>query len=447
VNHIALIPFLVLFASFTFFRIPLTYASFISLLSCVAVAGASVTALQQSMIFLFEIGLIVVGSFFFIEVAEHKGVTDSLADLVREVSKNRIVQAILVGFPLCLIVEGSSGFGTPLLIIAPILRALGLPLIVCALLPLINMVNGIPFGALGTPIRLGFSAVSDDFVTIGAKTVESLQPFFLITPLLSYFLIRKKISANENEKHPVWLIWSLMIGVVYAMVALRTSRNSLEFPALAAGLVTFVFGIFSAHFIERKKILFIRHRKGLFIYTLFLTLLWAGKSHWMDEKIPGTPLRIFNPGWVFLAFGLVLSKGGTFLKPALIRSRRTLTVLLCMTFVVQQLKFNGSIKNLLAHTPAWLLEEGSPLLGWLSSTMIGTGTIANLFLAPLTSPENYGVIAAATAIGVPSAFQAIIGVKSILKDKISEREIIRHLIPISVGFVTLALIYRHFTHS
>jgi L-lactate permease len=447
VSTIALIPFLVLFASFALFRIPLTYASFIALLSCVAVAGASMQAFQNSLVFLFEIGLIVFGSFFFIEVAEHKGVIRSLADLVREVSKNRIVQAMLVAFPLGLIVEGSSGFGTPLLIIAPILRALGLPLILCALLPLINMVNGIPFGALGTPIRLGFGSVTQDFVAIGSLTTRSLLPFFFYTPVLSYFLIRKKIRAHDGEKQRIWLLWSIALGGIYAWVTTLVSHRNVEFPALAGALVTFVFGVFSAHFIETGKVLFIQHRKGLMIYTLFLTLLWAGKNHWMDEKIPGTPLRIFNPGWVFIGFGLVLAQGTSFLKPALNRSRKTITVLFCMTFIVQQLNISGAIKTLLNNIPHWLLDEGSPLLGWLSSALIGTGTIANLFLAPLTDATNYGVIAAGTAIGVPSAFQAIIGVKSILKDQIEEKEILRYFVPIGVSFVTLAMLFRHLTHS
>jgi lactate permease len=447
VHFIALIPFCILFASFVFFRIALVHSAFIALLACVAVAGASVEALQNTLIFLFEIGFIVLGAFFFIEVAEQKGVIQSLADLVKEVSQNRVVQALLVGFPLCLIVEGSSGFGTPLLIIAPILRALGLPILLCALLPLINMIDGIPYGALGTPIRLGFGGISENITTISEMTVRSLYPFFFLTPALSFFLIRRKIKATKTESSPIWILWTLLLSTVYSICTLKVSKQSVEFPVLAGALVTFVIGIFSAHLIEKKKILKIKHRKGLFIYTLLLTTLWLGKQYWMDEKFPGTPIRIFNPGWVFLIFGIAISKSGDLLKPALNRSRRTLAVLFCITFTVQQLKLSGAMKTLLMNLPQSLLDDGIPFLGWLSSAMIGTGTIANLFISPLVIPENHGAVAAATALGVPLAFQSIIGVKSILKDQVSEKEILKYFLPISVTFMTFSMIFRHFTHS
>ena len=446
-HFIALIPFCVLFVSFAIFRVPLVYSAFIALLSCTAVAGASLPALQNTLIFLVEIGLILVGAFYFVEVAEHKGVIDSLAELVREVSKNRVVQSILVAFPLCLMVEGSSGFGTPLLIIAPILRALGLPILLCALLPLINMVDGIPYGALGTPIRLGFSTATENILPISELTIRSLYPFFFYTPLLSFFLIRKKIKAHHSETRPIWILWTICLSFIYAVVALTVSKSSVEFPALAGALVTFVFGIFSAHYLEKKKLLNPKHRMGLFVYTLLLLVLWAGKTFWMDEKIPGTMIRIFNPGWVFLIFGLMISRSAKLLKPALNRSRRTITVLFCMTFIVQQLKVSGTIHTLLENIPQWFLHEGTPLLGWLSSYLIGTGTVANLFISPLINEEHFGVLAAASALGVPLAFQSIIGVKSILKDAITEREILKYFIPISASFLTISMLFRQLTHS
>ena len=438
-NYFALIPFCVLFASFTIFRIELIYSAFLALLSCVAIAGASVTALTHTLTFLFEIGLIIFGAFFFVEVAEKKGVIHSLADLVKEVSPNRIVQSILVCFPLTMIVEGSSGFGTPLLIIAPLLRALGLPLILCAVLPLINMANGIPFGALGTPIRLGFNGVAN-ISPIALLTIKAIYPFFWITPLLSLFLLRKKISPHDSETRPIWIIWTILLSTSYALTSLMVAQHNPEFPTLLGGLITFIVGIFTSHYLEYRKVLFPHHRKGFAIYALLLTTLWLGKQIWMDQKIPGTPLRIFNPGWIFIIFGLAISQSTDLIKPAVIRSRRTISVLFCMTFIVQQLKLSGAMERLLANTPLWFLHDGAPLFSWLGAVFIGTATVANLFISPLLEPAFYGVLAAGTAIGVPLAFQMIVGVRSILKDEVSEREILQYILPISVSFLTLTLI-------
>ena len=439
-HYLALIPFCVLFASFALFRIELVYSAFLALLSCVAITGgASPVALSNTLVFLFEIGLIIFGAFFFIEVAERKGVIHSLADLVKEVTPNRMVQSILVCFPLTLIVEGSSGFGTPLLIIAPLLRALGLPLILCAILPMMNMVNGIPFGALGTPIRLGYGNV-ENLIPVANQTIRYLSPLFWITPLISYVLLKKKIHPHDSEKKPIWILWTILLSTTFAVSALFISEKSAEFPVLAAGLITFLIGIFSAHYFEFKKIIYPHHRKGLLIYTLLLTTLWLGKQIWMDQKIPGTPLRIFNPGWIFILFGFALSKSSDFIKPAAIRSRKTLSILFCMTFIVQQLKISGAMAELLANIPSWLTHQGTIFSGWLGSTMIGTSTVTILFFSPLVEPSIYGVLAAGSALGVPLAFQSIMGVKSILKDDISEREILKYILPISVGFMALLLL-------
>jgi L-lactate permease len=440
VHYQALIPFCILFASFVIFRIELVYSAFIALLSCVVITGgASPEALNTTLIFLFEIGLIIFGAFYFIKVADRKGIIHSLADLVKEVSPNRIVQSILVSFPLTMIVEGSSGFGTPLLIIAPLLRALGLPLILCAILPLINVVNGIPLGALGTPVRLGF-ADGLNSIPIANQTIMILSPLFWITPLLSYWLLRKKIHPNKKENSPIWVIWIFLLSNTFALTTLHISETSVEFPILAGGLITFLIGIYTAHFIEYKKLLIPLHRKGLAVYTLLLFTLWIGKKIWLDDKIPGTPLRIFNPGWVFIIFGLILSQSVEMIKPAIHRSRRTLTILFCMTFIVQQLKISGSMNELLANLPHWLTHEGTTLMSWLASTLIGTSTVAILFIAPLLDTSLYGVLAAGSALGVPLAFQSIVGVKSILKDEISEREILNFILPISVGFMTIILL-------
>ncbi len=393
-----------------------------------------------------EIGLIIVGAFYFVEVAENHGVIRSLSELIHEVTHNRVVQSILVAFPLCLIVEGSSGFGTPLLMIAPILRALGLPILLCALLPLVNMINGIPFGALGTPIRLGFSSVTSNLLPISESTIRTLIPFFFYTPLLSFFLIRTMIKCKQNESKIIWVFWTISLSLIYASVSFFVSKSNVEFPVLAGALVTLIYGIYSAHFIEKKKLLYPKHRMGLFIYTLLLFVLWIGKTVWMDEKIPGTPVRIFNPGWVFILFGIIISKTGKFFKPALVRSRRTISVLFCMTFIVQQLKVGGKIQVLLDHVPQWFLQDGVPLLGWLSSYLIGTGTIANLFVSPLIKDSQFGMLAASTAIGVPLAFQSIIGVKSILKDAVSEKEILNYFIPISVSFLAIILFWCQLIH-
>jgi lactate permease len=453
----ALIPFGILFCSFAFLRMNLLHASFIAMLVCTLLSQQLFHATQQiwteslqnTGIFIFEIGLILIGAFFFIEIAKRTRILDSLADLVREISPDRIVQGVLVTFPLEFMIEGSSGFGTPILMIAPILRALGFPLLLCATLPFVNMVAAIPFGALGTPIRLGFLQSDAAIRSLSHETAYVVLPFVLIAPFVTAGLIhRLDPEARAQKRNPARIaLWLLFLSAVYAAVNLGVSRLGPEFPALASALFTFIAVIVTRRWFFPSEHTPLRSLQGIKIYGLLLLVFWIGKQIWLDEKIPGTPLRWFNPGWVFFIFGTVLM----FLHRldwaevglnTLYRARRTLGVFFCMTWIVQQLKSTGALNALASGIPPALLTEGTGLLGWTGSILVGTSTMANLFLSPLFAAPFHAWLAVGSAIGVQLAFQSVSAARSILHDEVEERAIYRILAPISLGFVlilTLAL--------
>ena len=451
--YAALIPFLVLFSCFTFFRITLTQASFIALLVCTVISQtlfhSTDTVWNASLLntfeFLVEIGLILLGAFFFIEVAQKNKVMDSLASLIREISPNRIVQGILVTFPMELMVEGSSGFGTPLLIIAPLLLSLHFPIELCATLPFINMAIGIPFGALGTPLRLGFPQGELTYAT-----TLLMIPFAFIGPLLNFYLIQKLDPQKHKHTLPTFkiIIWITIMSITYSGFSLWISHYGPEFPTLCSALLTFIVGIMSARFLFHfQKQIPLKNKLGISIYALLLFSLWLGKKLWMDELIPGTHIRKFNPGIIFILFGLGI--GLTFKKAPIVemiqntlnRSKRTFFVFFCMTFMVQQIRNNGALLLLTANIPSFFLQDGIPILGWLGSAFIGTSTMTNLLFSKIIDPHLAQGLASGSAFGVQMAFQSFSAMRSILNDHISENKIIRFILPISAGFVLLLLIY------
>jgi L-lactate permease len=436
----ALIPFTILLIAFAGLRLPLTYSSFISLLATTLLSQTLFhatpevwnLALEKTLQMMVEIGLILVGAFFFLEAAKKSGVIDSLARLIRSISPDRAIQAVLVTFPLSLMVEGSSGFGTPLLVIAPILLALEFKIELCALLPFVSFIVGIPYGALGTPTRLGFPGANP---TEGTFLV--LAPFIFLTPILTLILVAGRPSLKL-------LAWSFSLSLVYFFSGHEFARVGPELAALGPAFFTFVFGIASARTAFRSKnVPASLELKGLGVYGLLLLSMWIGKQLLMDEKIPGTMIRIFNPGYVFLVFGSILILSNRSLsmssvaKESLARSKRTLLVLFCMTFIVQQLRANGSLELLTRSIPPVLLSEGSPLLGWIGSILIGTSTMANLLLSKVVDPIQYVPIAAGSAIGVQLAFQSVVAMKSILHDRLSEKRIFLLIAPLSLSCILL----------
>ncbi|MBS1957968.1 MAG: L-lactate permease [Bdellovibrionales bacterium] len=455
-DFIALVPFMILFACFALLKMNLLHSSFVALLTCTlfsqtlyhATPEVWQSSLNHTGVFLFEIGLILIGAFFFIEIARRIHILDSMADLIREISDNRIVQGILVTFPLQFMIEGSSGFGTPILMVAPLLRALGFPLILCAILPFIGAGSAVPYGALGTPLRLGFNLPEQDFVALSIHTARVVIPFLFFTPFISAALIHKYDSQTRDQKRSmskiaVWIFW---MSTLYAISMYAVAHVGPEFPTLAASLITFVALILTrGWFFEKKPI---KSWRGIKIYSLLLVVLWTGKQIWLEEKIPGTSLRWFNPGWVFMMFGAILIPlhrlwWKEILANTFVRARRTLMVFFCMTWIVQQLKSTGSLDALASALPRFFLHEGAAFTAWFGTIMIGTSTMTNLFLSPLFAAPLYAWLAAGSAIGYQLAFQSITAVRSILHDEIEEREIFKILTPISVGFVlilSLALI-------
>ncbi len=440
----ALIPFAVLFLCFAGLRLPLTYSAFLSLLTGTVLtqtvfhASQEVwnLALQKTLEMMTEIGLILVGAFFFLEAARKSGIVDSLARLIRGISSRRSIQGVLVAFPLTLLVEGSSGFGTPLLVIAPILIALQFEPRLCALLPITCFIIGIPFGALGTPTRLGFP---DADPTLGV--FYAMSPFVFASPLLALVLIDKKPGLRE-------VLWTLSLSLVYAGTGIPFAHHGPELATLGPAFFTFGYGIWSARIFFGEGWRKNRpERKGIAIYGLLLVCMWIGKQIFMDETIPGTRIRVFNPGLVFLAFGAMIRLAHpalgwkTLFRDTLERSRRTLAVLFCMTFLVQQLRANGGLELLTRAIPAPLLDHGAPLLGWLGSVFVGTSTMANLLLSKVVDPVNFVALGAGSAIGVQLAFQSIIAMKTLLQDRLSEKELFFLIAPLSAGCLALLAIH------
>ena len=440
----ALIPFVFMFICFVGFRFPLTNASFVALLTSTVITQTLFQAtsemwsraLNRTFQISVEIGLILLGAFFFLEVCRRTKTIESLAKLVREVSSNRVVQGVLVTFPMELMVEGSSGFGTPLLIIAPVLMALEFDIVLCALLPFVTFIVGIPYGALGTPIRLGFP----DGSNVAHGVMCLLLIFTFISPLFASYLIQKKFRIKE-------VLWIFLLSSIYATTAFFISKTGPEFVALAPAFLTFVVGMVSARFLFRdEKPAPIREARGMVIYGLLLLVMWIGKHTFMDQLIPGTPIRIFNPGFVFILFGFGMlwffrsKETGEILRTTGERSKRTLMVFFCMTFVVQQLRECGALTKLNEGLPDILLGPGAPVLGWLGSVFVGTSTVSNLLFSKVVDPVHFIALGAGSAIGVQMAFQSVSGIRSVIQDQLSEKEIFLKLVPLSIACITIVTV-------
>lgn len=86
------------------------------------------------------------------ELQQANGGTETLRRALLRLSADRRVTALLVAWFFALFAEGAAGFGTPVVLAAPILVGLGFPAAQAVAMALLGHAVGVSFGAVGTPV-------------------------------------------------------------------------------------------------------------------------------------------------------------------------------------------------------------------------------------------------------------------------------------------------------
>lgn len=156
------------------------------------------------------------------------------------ISCNPVAQLMIIGWAFAFMIEGSSGFGTPAAIAAPILVGLGFDPIRVAIVALVMNSVPVSFGAVGTPTWFGFSQIEltqEQILTIGWKSALTHGVAALVVPLMA---LRFVISWSEIRKNLLYVYLSVFSCVVpYVLLA----TVNYEFPALVGGGIGFVLSI------------------------------------------------------------------------------------------------------------------------------------------------------------------------------------------------------------
>lgn len=100
--------------------------------------------------------IIVFGALFFLAVLRHTKAIEVLQRSISGLSDDPRIQVVLVGWLFGSFLEGSSGFGTPAAITAPLLIGLGFRPVLAVVIALVGDSTAVSFGAIGTPILIGF---------------------------------------------------------------------------------------------------------------------------------------------------------------------------------------------------------------------------------------------------------------------------------------------------
>ncbi len=377
-----------------------------------------------------ELGLLLFGAYlFFSTLADHRHF-DGLIQVTSSFSSRLFILIILCVF-MGSFMEGIAGFGIPAMLIAPLLVTLGYRPLTCIVLPLATNTTAVTFGALGTPLKVGFGILHPD-ATVAYTLLLNALPALTLPLLLAYLY-----GKTEQTKVDWQTNWKMLLGagLIFSLLYVSMGLVSVEFPAVVAGFLGLV--LFVSFFVpkaERPSQVF--WLKTFYPYFLFIFLLLSAKfllSGYTWRLTESTrALSFYQPGLIFILSSWIYLKlnshSGNFTRlshSTLNKTGKSILTILLLVVLVQLLQ--GDLSALVERYYV-VLQPGTkellnPLLGILGSFISGSATMSNLMFGSAIAsdalladqlPYLLALLHTGSAIGNSISLQNIIMVKSVV---------------------------------
>jgi len=232
------------------------------LVSCIAfrmplASAASAFALGTLSGFL-GIIWIVLAAMFLYTMTVVTGKFEIVKESIVHISFDRRLQCVLIAFSFGAIIEGTSGFGTPVAIAGAVMVGLGFKPFQSAVLNLLANTAPVAWGAIGTPI-VTLAAVSGlDQVTLSGMAGRQLPFVSILVPFWLVATFVKMEGGTWKEAFEVWPA-ALCAGASFAVVQWFASGTN-EFH-LMTDVVSGVFSVICTALFLR----FVWHPKTRFL--------------------------------------------------------------------------------------------------------------------------------------------------------------------------------------
>ena len=272
---VALLPILVALVLMVGLRWPATKAMPISWLAAAAAAvlvwdlPVKYVAALTLQGFMTAIGILIIvfGAIIILYTLKYSGGMETIQHGMQNISRDRRIQAIIIGYLFAAFIEGAAGFGTPAALAAPLLLSLGFPPLAAAVLCLVFNSFPVSFGAVGTPIILGlkflhplvkqavavvpglnYATVEQFNLVIGQWAAVMHLGMIFILPVFMLGFITRFFGASRrwSDGFRAWkfcIFAAVSFAVPYQLFAWFVGP---EFPSLIGGLVGLGIVIFGA---------------------------------------------------------------------------------------------------------------------------------------------------------------------------------------------------------
>jgi lactate permease len=298
---LALLPILTALILMVGFRIPATRAMPLAWLVACACAlwgwdldAAYIVAISiHGVITGVGVLIIIFGALVILATLQHSGGMETIQYGMQKISPDARVQAIIIGCMFAAFIEGAAGFGTPAALAAPLLLSLGFPPLAAAIFCLVLNSFPVSFGAVGTPIIMGFEyvkplvqqAIDSNAAGVNFDSIQSFQiiigqwtvilhaAMVFILPLFMLGFITRFFGEDRSWRDGLraWK-FSLFASTSYFIPSfLFAWFVGPEFPSLIGGLVGLGVVVIGA-----KKGLFLPHDVWTFGDSVNWEPEWTG---------------------------------------------------------------------------------------------------------------------------------------------------------------------------
>lgn len=223
-----------------------------------AVVAASAV---QGLFITMDVLYIILGALLLLSVLKYSGGLGAIRYHFTQISGDRRVQIIIIGWLFGSFIEGASGFGTPAAIVAPLLVALGFPGTAAVVIGLMVQSTAVTFGAIGTPILIGvnnglaqgFASPEGKMAFLQSVTSQASIIHAIVGSFIPWLMIVMTIfvygEKPERKKcltiAPFALFSGLAFTVPYVCTAILFGP---EFPSLLGAMTGLVIVITAVKF-------------------------------------------------------------------------------------------------------------------------------------------------------------------------------------------------------
>lgn len=287
-------------------------------------AGLLLTAHLKAVFIILDVLLIVWGAFLLYRVTDEAGAVQSLADTLPQLTTDRVLQALLIGWVFASFLQGVGGFGVPVAITAPLLARLGFSQAAAFIIPSVGHGWAVTFGSLA----LSFNALIASSSLSGDALVNSSTLLLGLAGLTAGFQIAYITGGWPALRRLGGSV--LIIGVVMAGTQFLLARaglwSSASFGAGLAGLAASALLAGRANQNKQNAIASLRSFLPGMASYLFLIVIIALVRYWQPlQDLLSRPVLGADFPRVETALGFV-TPGGRSREIPLLRHTGTLLV-------------------------------------------------------------------------------------------------------------------------